>query len=68
MRENILKAGIVGRLVANDFSGALVSAIVLEQDANGKPVDPIRVARDLEERVRKRIEGTGVDVQAKASA
>jgi predicted RND superfamily exporter protein len=66
VRENILKAGIVGRLVANDFSGALVSAIVLEEDANGVPVDPIRVARDLEEKVRKRIEGTGVEVQARA--
>jgi predicted RND superfamily exporter protein len=68
VRENILKAGIVGRLVANDFSGALVSAIVLEEDANGVPVDPIRVARDLEDRVRKRIEGTGVDVQARAAS
>src|SRR5689334_21578607 len=57
VRENILKAGIVGRLVANDFSGALVSAVVLEEDANGRPVDPIRVAHDLEEKVRKRIEG-----------
>src|SRR6185295_3369622 len=66
VRENILKAGIVGRLVANDFSGALVSAIVLEEDANGTPVDPIRVAHELEEKVRKRIEGTGVDVQARA--
>jgi len=66
VRENILKAGIVGRLVATDFSGALVSAIVLEEDANGTPVDPIRVARDLEEKVRQRIEGTGVDVQARA--
>ncbi|HEU4626118.1 MAG TPA: MMPL family transporter [Steroidobacteraceae bacterium] len=66
VRENILKAGIVGRLVANDFSGALVSAIVLEQDANGKPVDPIKVAQQLEDRVRKRIEGIpniGVDVR-----
>ena len=45
VRDNILKAGIVGRLVANDFSGALVSAILLEQDANGRPVDPIKVAR-----------------------
>jgi uncharacterized protein len=67
VRENILKAGIVGRLVANDFSGALVSAIVLEEDANGKPVDPIKVARDLEEKVRARIEGTGVDVEATAA-
>ncbi len=64
VRENILKAGIVGRLVANDFSGALVSAIVLEEDAQGRRVDPIRLANELEERVRRRIEGTAVAVQA----
>lgn len=62
VRENILKAGIVGRLVANDFSGALVTATVLDQDASGKPVDPIEVARLLEERVRDRIQGHGIDV------
>ena len=50
VRENILKAGIVGRLVANDFSGALISAIVLEKDANGNPIDPIVVAQELEDR------------------
>ncbi|MBV6423277.1 MAG: hypothetical protein NAOJABEB_01067 [Steroidobacteraceae bacterium] len=59
VRENILKAGIVGRLVANDFSGALVSAIVLDQDANGRPVDPIAVSKALEKQVRDRIEGAG---------
>ncbi|MEJ1960007.1 MAG: MMPL family transporter [Gammaproteobacteria bacterium] len=64
VRENILKAGIVGRLVANDFSGALVSAIVLEEDAQGKRVDPIRIASELETRVRQKIEGTGVAVKA----
>ena len=64
VRENILKAGIVGRLVANDFSGALVSATVLEQDANGRPVNPIQVSRDLEVKVRNAIQGArfGVDV------
>src|SRR5213078_3569974 len=51
VRDNILKAGIVGRLVANDFSGALVSAVVLEQDSSGRSVDPIKVARHIEERV-----------------
>jgi predicted RND superfamily exporter protein len=67
VRENILKAGIRGRLVANDFSGALVSAIVLEQDATGKPIDPIEVARALEERVRKKIQGNEFIVQAQGS-
>ena len=56
VRDNIRKAGILGRLVANDFSGALVSAIVLDQDAQGRPVDPIRVAHQLEARVRDAIE------------
>ena len=67
VRENILKAGIRGRLVANDFSGALVSAIVLEKDATGKPIDPIEVARDLESRVRDKIQGNDVLVQAQGS-
>ncbi|MEJ0037342.1 MAG: MMPL family transporter [Gammaproteobacteria bacterium] len=64
VRENILKAGIVGRLVANDFSGALVSAIVLEEDAQGRRVDPIKLASELETRVRRQLEGTGVTAQA----
>jgi predicted RND superfamily exporter protein len=62
VRDNIRKAGIIGRLVANDFSGALVSAIVLDTDATGKPVDPIRVAHELERQVRVPLEGHGIDV------
>jgi predicted RND superfamily exporter protein len=62
VRDNIRKAGIIGRLVANDFSGALVSAIVLDQDAQGRPVDPIRVAHELERQVRQGIQGHGIDV------
>jgi uncharacterized protein len=64
VRENILKAGIRGRLVANDFSGALISGIVLEQDATGKPIDPISVAHALETRVRDKIQNEEVLVQA----
>ena len=63
VRDNIHKAGIIGRLVANDFSGALVSAIVLDQDAQGNPVDPIKVAHELELKVRQGIEGHGIDVR-----
>jgi predicted RND superfamily exporter protein len=62
VRDNIRKAGIIGRLVANDFSGALVSATVLDQDAQGKPVDPIRIAHELERRVRQPLAGHGIDV------
>ena len=60
VRENILKAGIVGRLVANDFSGALVSAHRAGGGRrDGAPVDPIAVARELEEKVRDRHRGHG---------
>jgi len=62
VRENMLKAGIVGRLVANDFSGALVTATVLEQDASGARVDPIAVAKLLENEVRERIRSDTIDV------
>lgn len=68
VRENILKAGIVGRLVANDFSGAMVSAQLLDADAEtGEPVDFIAVSRALEEKVRNRIENGGLDVAVDVS-
>lgn len=63
VKENILKAGIVGRLVANDFSGALVSAQLLDADPEtGAPVDYIAISHELEQKVRDRIEGSRVDV------
>ena len=63
VRDNIRKAGIIGRLVGNDFSGALVSAIVLDRDAQGRPVDPIAVAHALEREVRRPIEAHSIDVR-----
>jgi len=62
VRENILKAGIVGRLVANDFSGALISATVLEEDATGKPIDVLEIARQLESEIRGKLQSDVVDV------
>ena len=63
VKENILKAGIVGRLVANDFSGALISAQLLDADPEtGEPVNYIAISRELEDKVRAKIEGTNLDV------
>ena len=63
VKENILKAGIIGRLVANDFSGAMVSAQLLDADPEtGEPVDYIAISRELEQKVRARIEGAELDV------
>jgi predicted RND superfamily exporter protein len=54
VRANILKAGIVGRLVANDFSGAIVSARLLEFDpSTGERLDYIDVAHRLEDSIRR---------------
>jgi predicted RND superfamily exporter protein len=61
VRENILKAGIVGRLVSNDFSGAMISAQLLEIDPNtGEPLDYISVAAQLEEKIRQPNDAEGV--------
>ncbi len=56
VRENIIKSGKLGQLVANDFSGALVSAQLLEIDARtGRTVDYARVAAGLDA-IRRRVE------------
>lgn len=61
VRRNILKAGIVGRLVANDFSGAIISAELLEVDpSTGEKLDVLKVSRLLEEKVRQKFDAAYV--------
>ena len=63
VRKNILKAGILGRLVANDFSGAAISAQLLEVDpATGEKLDFIKVSQLLEERIRDKYQSDQVDI------
>jgi len=63
VRENILKAGIVGRLVANDFTGAIISAELLEFDPDsGERLDYVEVSNLLEEKIRKKFESESIDV------
>ena len=60
VRENIFKSGKVGQLVANDFSGAIVSAQLLEIDPRtGQRLDYTKVARYLEEQVRDKYGRSG---------
>ena len=62
VRKNVLKSGNVGRLVSNDFRGALVRAELLEVDpVSGKRLDYQRVARQLEEIVAKHRKD-GIDI------
>ena len=63
VRENAIKAGVVGRLVANDFTGAIVSGKLQEFHPNtGERLDYIEVAGELEEIRVKAQAGAGVDV------
>ncbi len=63
VRENILKAGIVGRLVANDFTAALVSAQLVENDPRtGERLDYLQVADRLEQSIRQKYQSDAFDV------
>ncbi len=63
VRKNILKAGILGRLVANDFTGAAISAQLLEIDpATGEKLDFIKVSHLLEEQIRDKYQSDKIDV------
>ena len=56
VRENIIKSGKLGQLVANDFTGAIVSAQIVETDPHtGKPIDYTRTA-DALEAIRRQVE------------
>ncbi|MDX9945374.1 MAG: RND family transporter, partial [Azonexus sp.] len=62
VRANVLKSGRVGRLVSNDFKGALVSAELLEVDpGTGARLDYTMVAQKLEE-IRTRHQKDGLQV------
>lgn len=62
VRENVLKAGIVGRLVANDFSAAMITANLQEVNpATGKKLVYQDVAQQLES-IRTKYEKDGIKV------
>lgn len=62
IRTNIIKANIVGRLVAKDFSGAMVQAeLIPETAAPGGKLDYQAIGNKLEE-IRSRFENGNVTV------
>ena len=64
VRNNIIKSGRLGNLVANDFSGALIRAELIERDPTTRqPLDYQKVAADLEEKIRKKFETDTIDVR-----
>jgi predicted RND superfamily exporter protein len=61
IRANIVKAGIVGRLVARDFSGAMVMAELVPEGAGREKLDYQEVARALED-IRGRYENEDIQI------
>ena len=64
IRENVIKSGQVGRLVSSDFSSVLVRANLNEVDLDGKKLDPLEVAEQLEAEIRQAFieDNTEIDV------
>ncbi|MCS6118840.1 RND family transporter [Shewanella baltica] len=63
VRDNIEKAGIVGRLIANDYSAAMVSAQLMDfEPQTGKPLDTIAFAAQLEKELRGKFETDKVKI------
>ncbi|MEQ1439950.1 efflux RND transporter permease subunit [Fontimonas sp. SYSU GA230001] len=62
IRENVGKAGIIGRLVSADQHGAMIVAELLEiHPETGERLDYAAVARQLED-IRSRFAGDGIDI------
>jgi predicted RND superfamily exporter protein len=63
VRQNVIKSGRVGMLVANDFTGAAVIASLLEVDpATGKRLDYAQVAAALEHNIREKYQSDRISV------
>ncbi|RLA43403.1 MAG: RND family transporter [Gammaproteobacteria bacterium] len=64
IRENIIKSGRLGSLVANDFSGALIRAELVDVNPKTRePLDYQQVASDLETKIRGTIESDKISVR-----
>lgn len=63
VKGNIEKAGIVGRMVADDYSCSMVTASLMELDPNtGEKLDTLKIAEQLEKDVRQEFEKDNVTV------
>jgi len=63
VKSNIEKSGIVGSLVSDDYSCAMVKASLMETDPNtGEKLDTILFSERLEKEVRNEFEKDGISV------
>ncbi|WP_110458918.1 efflux RND transporter permease subunit [Shewanella algidipiscicola] len=63
VRSNIEKAGIVGRLIAEDYSAAMVTAQLMDFDPQtGEPLDTLAFATQLEKELREQYENEHIKI------
>ncbi len=63
VQANVGKAGIVGRLVANDFSSAMVTARLMEfNPETGEALDTLAFAEQLEQEIRAQLATDDIDI------
>ena len=62
VRENVLKAGLVGDLVANDFSAALIVAELSDDSRAGAKPDYLEIAARLEQSIRTAFVDDEIDI------
>lgn len=63
VKQNIEKAGIIGRMVADDYSCAMVSSQLLETNPNtGEKLDSIALAAQLETEIREKYESDSISI------
>jgi hypothetical protein len=63
VRNNVIKGGYVGRLIARDHTAAMVTAELLEVDPKTEqPLDYLDLAARLEAEIRQKVESEQVEV------
>jgi predicted RND superfamily exporter protein len=63
LRSNVLRSGQVGRLVADDFSAAIVQVSLFDRDpTTGKPMNYLELSKKLESEVREKYENDKVRI------
>ncbi|MCH8536464.1 MAG: MMPL family transporter [Alkalimonas sp.] len=63
VKENVEKAGLVGRMVADDYSCAMINAQLLEIDpSTNERLDTIQFASTLEEEIRNQFETEHISI------
>ncbi|EED33142.1 patched family protein [gamma proteobacterium NOR5-3] len=64
LRENTLKSGQIGRLVANDFRSAIVVAPLVEVDpGTGERLDYTKFSKDLETLIRDKYQSDDINIR-----